>query len=401
MQNVENDMDDLFRKAVRHYSLRPCESEWDDLATRLQNNSIRLSDGTIYFTLKKKVSILLFMLGIIVAVLIPVNYLNPNEVINRESVIKNSVDRNIIKIAGKPAHRQRHESFNWSENISQLKQVSYGPGEQFSNEMGNSLTKTVEIKVANLRGKINTAQFDSLAIVHSILLGMNLQNHGLIEFSNRIQSCENISLQKLAAVPNRGFYFGVVFGPLLSQVRHHEFTKAGFDFGLTVGYKIDKKFSVETGLLKTMEYYFVGGKYYSIISRVPNVDNLQGNRKAFQIAVNLKYNVLHLKSANLFISAGLTSYVGVKEKTVINVGNSSLQPPQGLDYGSASYLPSYLNVALGYEFKIGKRTNIRVEPYSQIPLESQIGNTINKELTGGALQFFNAGVHIGMTRFFL
>ena len=401
MQNLENDMDDMFRKAVRHYSLRPCESEWDDLAIRLRNNSIRLSDGTKYFTLKKKVSLSLYMLVIIVAVIIPVNYLNPNKIIHTESVIENAVDRNIIKIAGKPALRQTHESFNGSENISKLKQVFYSPGEQFSNEMGSSLTKTGEIEVANLRGKMGTAQLDSVAKVHSILLGRNLQNHGLIEFSNRIQFCENSSLQKPAAVPNRGFYFGVVFGPLLSQVRHHEFTKAGFDFGLTVGYKINKKFSVETGLLKTMEYYFVGGKYYSSISGVPDVDNLEGNRKAFQIAVNLKYNVLHMKTANLFISAGLTSYVGVKEKTVINVGNSSLQPPQGLDYGSASYLPSYLNIALGYEFKIGKRTNIRVEPYSQIPLESQIGNTINKELTGGALQFFNAGVHIGVTRFFL
>ena len=133
MQNLENDMDDMFRKAVRHYSLRPCESEWDDLAIRLRNNSIRLSDGTKYFTLKKKVSLSLYMLVIIVAVIIPVNYLNPNKIIHTESVIENAVDRNIIKIAGKPALRQTHESFNGSENISKLKQVFYSPGEQFSN----------------------------------------------------------------------------------------------------------------------------------------------------------------------------------------------------------------------------------------------------------------------------
>ena len=266
--------------------------------------------------------------------------------------------------------------------------------------MGNSLKNVYESQVANLASEIATAQPHPPAIIHSILFERNLQNHGSLEFSNCNQSGENSSLQKLANVRDRGLYFGIVFGPLLSQVRHHEFTKAGFDFGLTIGYRINKKFSVETGLLKTMEYYFVGGKYYSSISGLPDVDNLEGNRKAFQIALNLKYNVLHMKAANLFLSAGLTSYVGVKEKTIINVGDSSLRPSQGFDYGLASYLPSYLNLALGCEFKIGKRTNIRLEPYSQIPLESQIGNTINKKITNGALQFFNAGVHIGITRFF-
>ncbi len=246
---------------------------------------------------------------------------------------------------------------------------------------------------------MGTAPPDSNVKIHSIVFDRNLQNQEVTEFENRIQSGENYSLQKLTTVGNRGFYFGVVFGPLLSQVRHHEFTKAGFDFGLTIGYRINKKFSVETGLLKTMEYYFVGGKYYSSISGLPDVDNLEGNRKAFQIALNLKYNVWHTKAANLFLSAGLASYVAVNETTVINVGNSSLHPSQGFDHGLASYLPSYLNLALGYEFKIGKLANLRIEPYSQIPLESQIGNTINKKITGGTLQFFNAGVHIGITRF--
>ena len=81
MQNLENDMDDMFRKAVRHYSLRPCESGWDELAIRLQNNSTRFLKQNKYFTLKKKVSLLIYILGIIVAVVIPANYLIPDKII--------------------------------------------------------------------------------------------------------------------------------------------------------------------------------------------------------------------------------------------------------------------------------------------------------------------------------
>ncbi|HET7003224.1 MAG TPA: hypothetical protein VFI33_18000, partial [Puia sp.] len=188
-------------------------------------------------------------------------------------------------------------------------------------------------------------------------------------------------------------------GPLWSQVRHYEFTRAGFDFGLIVGYKLNRKISIETGALRTKEYYYVGEKYPFAINGIAGVDNLEGSREALQIPFNFNYQMIQKKSACLFMTAGFSSFVGVDEKTTINGSSSSLPPLQGHDYGFASYLPSYISIGVGGEFKVGKLANIRIEPYSQIPLKSTVGNTINLGVTKQNLQFFNAGLRIGITRF--
>ncbi len=111
MQNLENDMDDLFFKAARLYSLKPCENKWDDLATRLQRNSKSFSEESKYFYLRKIVRLFYYILGIVIAIVIPVKHLNPNKLISTETVVKSPGGGNIIKAANKPGQRQIHESF--------------------------------------------------------------------------------------------------------------------------------------------------------------------------------------------------------------------------------------------------------------------------------------------------
>ncbi len=194
------------------------------------------------------------------------------------------------------------------------------------------------------------------------------------------------------------FYLGLAGGILMSQIKNQGLTKPGYDIGLLVGYKINKKLSVETGLLFSKQYYFAGGKYYNSATGSSAVKSLEGSRTAYEIPFKLNYYVLRNKKGSFFISGGVSSYIGVNDKILINVGENSPGPTQKLDYGVASYLPSYLDFSLGYDYQFGRLSHIRIEPFVEIPMSSTAGNTININ-AGNALPVVNAGLHMVITEF--
>lgn len=386
MPHLENDIDELFRKAVKHYSLKPSKSEWNELATRLSYKSISFSLISKYFTLKKRLIILFCVLTILIAVTIPIDSPDSYKVHHAAILLNGTNVKSIeLTVAENKENNRINELFNNKGNRTRgaltlpINQI-YKPGH---------IHLTQEILPIN-----NGEEY--LPVMSPPLSATKAQP---IELKNHLQPALHSPLQKLVNVQQRGFYYGVVFGPLWSQVRHYEFTKAGFDFGVIIGYRLNRKISVETGLLSTKEYYFVSEKNNSGTSSLTQFDNLQGSREALQIPVNINYQVIQTKSANFFLSAGFTSYVGIDEKTIINSSGNSLPRSQGFDYGFASYLPSYVSIGVGCEFRIGKLADVRIEPYSQIPLKSTMGNTINPSFNRKNLQFFNAGLRIGITRY--
>ena len=41
MQDLSNEMEDLFRKAVEYYPLKPCDSQWENLSNRIKSKKRR------------------------------------------------------------------------------------------------------------------------------------------------------------------------------------------------------------------------------------------------------------------------------------------------------------------------------------------------------------------------
>jgi hypothetical protein len=305
MQNLENDMDDLFRKAVRYYSLRPSENKWNELATRLSYNSLSLFRISRYFTFKKTLSILICLLGIAIAVIIPTDSMESYKV-HRATVLLNGTNKiNFELRTAKNEIGHINESSRLKNNWQIPAKMTLNANHRYLNDLIFSMNRADEAGYqTNASGNLQINRADENL---SVLTQANLTAKARqTELTNSDQTNQHSSLQKLVNGHGRGFYYGVVFGPLWSQVRHYEFTRAGFDFGLIVGYKLNRKISIETGVLRTMEYYNVDEKY-------PSIDNLEGSREALQIPFNFNYQIIHAKSASLFLSAGFSSFVGVDE----------------------------------------------------------------------------------------
>jgi hypothetical protein len=91
-----------------------------------------------------------------------------------------------------------------------------------------------------------------------------------------------------------------------------------------------------------------------------------------------------------FATAGLSTYLMSREKytyqfeTSWGTGDSSWNIRQ-----PSQYWFSIVNLSVGFEQRIGKIGNLRLEPYVRVPL-SGIGT--------GSLPILSGGVNIGLTR---
>jgi hypothetical protein len=424
MQNIENDMDELFRKAIDQAPLIPATSRWDEIAGKLSGKSANSVAGLKVNHFKKISGVFGYLLSAIIAVTILTTFITHDEInskhdpaartgnsmkeknaIANKQIRNNSLTGNIIFTVKKQStlitylknenktNLSSHPFYASEGRQSEVLLISAKNGEYFTDPILFSDKSPSDIQYSDLNLSVSPGSRPNPFAYDNFL-----RNHKSVELTDSFKNSHHLTLVNLNSFTYPRFYLGLSGGPLMSQIKNQGFTKPGFDMGLLIGYIISNKLSIETGLLFTKQYYFVGGKYYNSVTGANTVNSMEGSRTSYEIPFKFNYYVLRNEKGGLFISTGVSSYVGVNDKIIINVGENPQHPPQKLDYGLASYLPSYLDFSLGYDYKSGKSTHFRIEPYLEIPMSSAAGNTININ-SGGALQVFNAGLHLVITEF--
>ena len=193
---------------------------------------------------------------------------------------------------------------------------------------------------------------------------------------------------------NKFLYAGIIGGPDISTVKSHSVKNTGFNMGIILGYQLNKKLSIETGLMWDKKFYYSEGKYFSTrkIYLPPNakITNVNGNCSMIEIPLNVKYNFKSSGKTNWFTAAGLSSYFMKKENYKYTIVSTGAPYPYSKTYNqSSTFLLSALNVSAGYSRFLGKNTSLRVEPYAKIPL---------KGVGIGSLPITSVGVNMGVTK---
>jgi len=203
---------------------------------------------------------------------------------------------------------------------------------------------------------------------------------------------DKIKLQK----PKPSFYVGIIGSPDLSLIRFQSIKAVGGNFGLLLGYSFNSRWAVETGIYYDRKKYYTDGEYFSK-SKVPRLQDVDLNTVdgicyMWEIPLNVRYN---FPSGNnkmkWFATGGLSTYLMSKEKYTFTGdywGNPNWK--QTYTYKTPyHYWFSILNLSVGYEQRLGKIGNLRLEPFLRVPLAG-IGT--------GSLSIMSAGLNIGITR---
>ena len=143
----------------------------------------------------------------------------------------------------------------------------------------------------------------------------------------------------------------------------------------------------------TQKKYYTQGKYFTPKAGTMPADmkitSLNGTSTLIEMPVSIKYNFSKKKNG-FYGMAGVSTYVMTKESNEYKALVSGQQQDINSTYNNTHYYPAaQLNIGAGYRQTLGKKINIRVEPYVQIPLQG---------MGIGSLPVTSTGVHLVLIR---
>ena len=412
MHHVNDDMDELFRRAGREYPLDTTGADWEKIAKQLNNEEPEkpVSKGS-----NRR---LLWLL-----VLLPFSFICTRYFVDKESSVKTE-NSGFDKPASHASARKDDVPNSNNNNASRQ-----GSGQNDSRDV-NSATQELNLvngKVLSAENVKSKGKFEGIKKVpgQSSLLETKMLSNKSFEdesfFTQRPYSGfdltskqypsllispkwaqrQNITESSLKKEPQENkkfkrFYAGLMGGIDATTVKLQRMENAGHDLGVLLGYSFNKKWSIETGIFRDKKYYYSDGEYFNtskiympVNSKITTVD---GNCTMWEVPLSVHYNLKSSASRTWFVTGGVSSYImkGENYKYVYYYSATGQSREWNSSYNNASnHLISVAQVSGGYTHQLGKIGDLRIEPYLKLPLRG-VGI--------GSMPLQSAGVHIGITK---
>jgi hypothetical protein len=409
MQNVNNNMDEMFRKAAAGYPLKTDNSDWDGLASRL----LILADPSNTDQKKSRFNkyglplLLVFLMltlgdGTVKQTGNRITAYPPSHTENKTNIHKDADLSNLRTITDNQDHSQK-----LLNNESAVLQVADHEPANGSLLPGNTTavsnySQTTNSAVDKISGK-NVRAIDAPELTYNtaqlVKAGKMTAAGSDLSINKMITDTQPVVGKKVNAIqrPSK-FYWGIVFGPGINQVKKQRVQKTGFDIGIMAGVSILKgKAAVETGLLYTQKYYFSDGKYFNMdktggsMPQGMEIMSLEGSSRLVELPVKFKYSVLQKNKTSVFLSTGISSYLMTREENdYLAMMNGSEQNMLGMYKNTRRYIAVAANIGAEFNYKIGTRTRLGIEPYFQIPF---------KGIGVGSMPVMTTGIHFSFMRF--
>ena len=189
-------------------------------------------------------------------------------------------------------------------------------------------------------------------------------------------------------------YAGIIGAPDISTVKMQSVKGVGTTFGILFGYAFDSRWSIETGAYVDRKKYYSDGEYFDkkALDLYPGQTllNVDGTCYMWEIPLNVRYTFNPAAKTKWFATTGFSTYLMSKENYTYAYKRYGWTGQGVLNNTKPSQYPfSIVNLSAGFEQRLGRVGNLRVEPYVRLPLGG-IGT--------GKLPIMSTGVNIGITR---
>ncbi len=416
MQNIENDMDDLFRRAAENYPLNTGKGDWDKIDKKLavpaiEDKTQRPAKSFNY----KKLLFLLLLLSSIAAIYIfnsgPDKYLadsrvernnrqavskeekiNPNATVNQSPVKtyvenKKAVESEKAEIKKTTAIDKLNtgvtsNAANFNQNgVSKEAKVLYTqmdqPKTEKHNQIFNSESKTEKSDEVKKDNSLKETT-ENKSVVNSI------ENSSLV-LKKKTKTSEKSANEKR-------WYAELVSDIDFNKVKSTHFEGPAFGIGLMGGYQVNKHFFFETGLISFRKnYYSLGDAFYEKGASMPSgmiINDLESRSKILEIPIKAGFYFYDSKKIKYFVAAGASAYIMMNERNNYNVTmNGTPEKMVGVYQKNDMKIPAVLNISTGLQHNITGSLKIIIEPYLKLPLQG---------IGVGKLPVTSAGIQIGI-----
>jgi len=391
MQDLGNHMDELFQKAGDHYQLKPVDSSWDAIASKMPASAV--TSVAMPRKKRKAVKVALLMLLPLFLVSIGIKRTGNGDVIFT-GVASNS------KASATTASHDIVASSN--DNITTAP-VKFSKAKTKTKNQSTSTVlpviaynKTFDQKYFNHSITNNKGTISKEHATDEELASTANNNKQTVSADSVTTISSNATKPKITIHAQSKFYLGVIAGVGYNEVKNQGFTKAGFNGGIIGGYQLNKKLAIETGLIITNKNYQSNGAYFSMkkmgtsMPADTKIMSVESKSTLLEIPLKLKYNFIEAKRLKFFTAAGLTSYVMLNEQNKYVTMVSGVQQNMRGTYKKASgYYAASVDVSAGASFRTGTNTQIQLAPYLQLPL---------KGLGMGSMMIATTGIQVGLIR---
>jgi len=424
MQYVNDDMDEMFRRAAENYPLDTSGADWSKVMAAMQTNEEKKDLRN-----KKRRFLWLFML--VPAALFSTWFIvqhpdskqkTPSESASDPSTNKNATETPVksttttngdlpSSTASTVQHEKTTSAIVGESSLHQTNTVQ--KNETSKNEVREKSNPPAAISKSrsSVRKEKNALASSGAGITAAGETGTETRNFflpnlphlpfGRVASPNHVAASEKYIVKDapvksdLSQKPKR-FYMGALVGIDATTIKMQQIKNAGNDFGLLAGYEINRKWSLELGVLLDKKFYFTDGKYFddSKLYMPPNswITEVTGNCRMIEVPLVAKYNFSPSPRSTAFFTAGLSSYIMKKENYsylyYYSAINSSMTHEKSYT-NSSKNLFSVVQLSGGYSHRVGKEGNFRIEPYLKMPLTG---------VGFGSLPLMSTGLHALYTR---
>lgn len=226
-----------------------------------------------------------------------------------------------------------------------------------------------------------TSEFSSRIVVASSL--QNGSNSESITRNSQLQmsatqNSPNFLFESDDQAPKNGsgFSLSLKAAPDLSTIDgFSNFQNPGYSIGFDVGYQINERISVSTGMSRSLvRYQGAEGGYkppdYLTEGVIP--DQITGECVLLDIPLTVKYNILEFSRSRIFATAGVSTYIMLNEEYDFSYKNQ-YQDDDSYSYngktGTAHWM-SNAGISIGMEVDIHPSWSLRAEPQIKLPLRN-------------------------------
>jgi hypothetical protein len=409
MNHDMNDMDELFRKAAKGYPLKVDDEDWESISGKLLTRPEAISPAKKNKRNKYFGPILLFFLisggSVFYLKFRDVNgdkirMKNTRNILNKETSSSASEGQKPIlkaRINEQSNHIRVFQSIEEKSELRLLEKETTFSQKFRENNLDMGFIKSpdqiftqrlVSLYRPMLPGS-PISVFDGAVAVPFLQTGDSMKS---------LTDSQDNNKSVFVSQSYKGLSFVLTGGPDFSNVKSQAVNKAGYNLGLLAGYGLNRKLSIESGILWSRKKYYSDGKYFNMNKVGPSMPSnmkimtVDGQLTLLEIPLKLKYDFAHTKKTNLFITTGIAANICLKERNNYLTEMNGLQEYHSGLYKNVSYCPiSLISFSAGFECGLDKSRTIRVEPYIKIPL---------KEVGMGSVPVLSTGINTGISNLF-
>ena len=425
MQDVDNDMDGLFKRAAENYPLNIGKSGWESVSKKLTGTGV-LNVGPSKNKKNRKLVVLLFLLFLLPGGWLIFQY------DSHSTEGKRNLNNSLEKVYPEPA----------SKNNITLQQGKTGqPGNMFlkiepsSKELQVFSKKICRTNILNSIAAynsndktLNRLQKDQPHVMKDVNEADGSDNKVLMKQveKNYISSgpvsriiktipplvVPNIDVDKKLAIKagsseanesypsssvhKKGLYIGFVAGADFSKVSTMPYSKMGAITGTFLGITLTHKMFLEIGINWNKKHYksygsdFNMDKIRSTMATGMVINDVESHSNLIEVPVQVRYNLINKNRSTFSIAGGFSAYIMTNENNRYNVTmNGSRQRIEGVYTANNYKVPAIARMGFAYQYNITGNTKISIEPVFKIPLMG---------IGVGSLPITSASVQLGISR---